>query len=170
MGGTHENEGTEVGVSRQHYSDGEIQQIEAAAERRAIEKMRESERTIEPPVSELVEPGNPLGIASHAGLALTTGDLLQRVERLEAIILSGEDPVQRPRRVEAEPEAQGPVVEGEAVEEAGEMGTSDGLGVATVCECGHRQIEHLYGPDIPGRPCAVQGCECKAYAVPGVEA
>lgn len=170
-------------LTRTNYTDGEIAQIEAAAERRAIEKMRESERTIEPSTSgeEIpmpAGPGNPLAIAS--------GDLLQRVERLEAIILSGEDPVQRPGRVETEPPAQGPTEEGEAVDaelvEAGEMGSSDGLGASQqqvyesltswteVCECGHRQIEHLHGSEVASRPCRVRGCECRAFAVPGVEA
>lgn len=163
--------------TRTNYTDGEIAQIEAAAERRAIKKMRKSERTIEPSTSSEeipmpAGPGNPLAIASHAGLALTTGDLLQRVERLEAIILSGEYPVQRPGRVETEPPAQGPTEEGEAVDaelvEAGEMGSSDGMGASEVaCECGHRQSEHLYGSEVSSRPCCVRGCECRAFAVLG---
>lgn len=88
---------------------------EGEARGRHVERQHQgSERTIEP-VDERPPPGIPVALsqASHAGLALTTGDLLHRVEQLEmrmgAVELqTGVEPA-RPDFIEHEPEPQGPV-------------------------------------------------------------
>lgn len=98
----------ELDITRKHYTDGEIESIERAAERRGREAARASERTIEPAGGEMppVIP-NQLSQVSHAGLALSVGDLLQRVAQLEQSVAELVPP-ERPTYVEHEPTAQGP--------------------------------------------------------------
>lgn len=77
-------------LTRTNYTDAEIIQIERAAERRGREQA--SPHTIEPAAanpsemtSALASAGaaNPLGMASHAGMALSIGEMQARLTLLE---------------------------------------------------------------------------------------
>jgi hypothetical protein len=127
-------------LTRTTYTDEEIQVIEEAAERRGREAVRVSQRTIEPAGGEM-PPTIPdqLSQVSHAGLALSVGDLLQRVGELEQIVTRLVPP-ERPAFVEHEPEPQGPDIEGEspglypAVCPGHPAGPDDPMGETVYCD------------------------------------
>lgn len=121
-------------------------------------------------------PGGDLAMASHAGLALSIGDLQHRVVQLEdglnrlaGVLLGKDDAVERPDHVEHEPDPT-PAVEDEAPSLMSddvvdtEPPTPSTVDPQALCTCGHSRLSHngsKYACE-HGRH-AINRCECMRF-------